>query len=99
MLSFPKNLEKCCEDIFLTFFGRNLFCCHIRQQMATEKVPKVPQKYACEPCDYITSRYSQYLRHTATVKHQKGHLATEFNKKVPKGSRKHKKTCTWAAAA
>jgi len=39
--------------------------------LATDLVQNVPEKYHCEKCDYTTSRYSQYVRHTTTRKHTK----------------------------
>jgi hypothetical protein len=45
--------------------------------MATEKVQKVPSKFACDVCDYNTSRQSQYERHLTTRKHLN---AENFNK-------------------
>jgi hypothetical protein len=45
--------------------------------MSTEQVQKVPSKFACELCDYNTSRHSQYERHLTTSKHLN---AVNFNK-------------------
>ena len=39
------------------------------KQNETNKVQKVPNKYVCNYCHYITCRLSQYERHTLTDKH------------------------------
>jgi hypothetical protein len=65
---------------------------------------KVPKKYICEKCDYITSRTSQWMRHISTAKHKMDKMD---NNKVPDifececgkeysyitGLYKHKKKC------
>ena len=38
--------------------------------MLTDLVPKVPNIFVCELCDYSSSRKSQYERHILTSKHQ-----------------------------
>lgn len=44
--------------------------------MATFLVPKSSEIFFCKICDYSSSRKSQYVRHLATDKHKKRHLAT-----------------------
>jgi len=39
--------------------------------MLKSSVPESSNKYNCESCYYKTSRYSQYIRHLDTPKHQK----------------------------
>jgi hypothetical protein len=39
--------------------------------MLKSSVPESSEKYNCETCYYNTSRYSQYIRHLDTPKHQK----------------------------
>ena len=39
--------------------------------MLKSSVPESSNKYNCETCYYNTSRYSQYIRHLDTPKHQK----------------------------
>jgi hypothetical protein len=39
--------------------------------MLKSSVPESSNKYNCEMCYYNTSRYSQYIRHLDTPKHQK----------------------------
>ena len=39
--------------------------------MLKGSVPESSNKYICESCDYKSSRYSQYIRHLGTPKHQK----------------------------
>ena len=58
---------------------------------------KSSQFYSCEICDYSTSKYSNFIKHTLTRKHQK---RTFLNEKVAKKSsqkitnkRKSKKCC------
>jgi len=46
--------------------------------MVTKKVPKGSEIYRCEPCDYISSRKSQYDRHLLTQKHKNVTNVTEF---------------------
>ena len=55
--------------------------------MLKSSVPKSSKKYCCETCDFNTSRYSQYVRHVDTLKHQKSlksticqQISTNFNK-------------------
>ena len=55
--------------------------------MLKSSVPKSSKKYCCEICDFNTSRYSQYVRHVGTLKHQKSlksticqQISTNFNK-------------------
>ena len=52
-------------------------------EMATEKVPKVPKNHVCLLCDYNTSRFSQYVRHLSTLKHENNVLATDGNRLEP----------------
>jgi len=55
--------------------------------MLKSSVPKSSKNYCCESCDFNTSRYSQYVRHLDTLKHQKSlksticqQISTNFNK-------------------
>jgi len=48
--------------------------------MLTKKVPKVPNNFVCNFCDYKTSRKSQYDRHLLTAKHK---MLTQKVPKVP----------------
>jgi hypothetical protein len=51
--------------------------------MTTEIVQKSSQKFACELCNFNTSRKSQYERHLTTSKHIQ---STKINEKVPESS-------------
>lgn len=67
---------------------------------------KVPKKYICDKCNYITSRESQWERHVLTGKHK---MDKNDKKKVPNkfececgktysyinGLYKHKKKCEY----
>ena len=39
--------------------------------METKKSPKIPKKYICESCDYLTSNKKDFNKHLLTAKHQK----------------------------
>jgi len=69
-------------------------------------VPKVPENFICEKCDYITSRKSQYDRHILTSKHQNTYASVKVPHKKhicecgkEYGHRQslhnHKKNCTF----
>ena len=44
--------------------------------MLQKKSPKVAKKYECITCDYFTSKYSDYVKHSSTLKHTNNHDAT-----------------------
>ena len=46
-----------------------------------QKIPKNPQKYFCEKCNYITCNKKDYAKHLATQKHQ---IVTFSDQKSPK---------------
>ena len=54
--------------------------------MSTDLVPESSTKYACNICDYSTSRKSQYDRHMTTDKHQNLQKSTKINHLVPESS-------------
>lgn len=69
-------------------------------------VPKVPENFICQKCDYITSRKSQYDRHVLTSKHQNTYASVKVPQKKhicecgkEYGHRQslhtHKKNCTF----
>jgi hypothetical protein len=64
------------------------------KQNETKKVPKSSENYACEFCDYNTSRKSQFDRHLTTDKHKKHVFETNETKKVPKSSIKYQCDCS-----
>jgi len=39
--------------------------------MEVKKSPKIPKKYCCEPCYYLTSNKKDYTKHLLTAKHKK----------------------------
>jgi len=39
--------------------------------METKKSPKIPKKYICKSCDYLTSNKKDFNKHLLTAKHQK----------------------------
>lgn len=45
-----------------------------------KKSPKIPKKYYCKTCDYITSNLKDYNKHNLTRKHE---ILTNPNKKSP----------------
>ena len=47
--------------------------------MLTSLVPKVPDIFICNICDYSTSRKSQYDRHILTSKHKNLTLTNTFS--------------------
>lgn len=49
--------------------------------MTNEKSPKIPKKYTCEKCDYITSNKKDYVKHLSTQKHK---ILIDTNEKSPK---------------
>jgi len=77
--------------------------------MTTNKTPKTPKKYICEPCDFRCSNKKDYNRHLLTVKHKILHNTTNYPKKNPKAYTcecgkeykhhsslwKHKQKCTY----
>jgi len=58
--------------------------------MDINKVPKVPQKYKCNICDYTTSRLSQYNRHIMTSKHK---MVLNGINQAPESSKTHICSC------
>jgi hypothetical protein len=47
--------------------------------MSTLKIPKIPDKYSCEICDYSTSSKKDYTKHNLTQKHIRNTTATISN--------------------
>ena len=45
-----------------------------------KKIPKNPQKYSCQSCNYITSSKKDYNKHLLTRKHK---IVTNDDKKIP----------------
>jgi hypothetical protein len=39
--------------------------------METKKSPKIPKKFKCESCDYLTSNKKDFAKHLLTAKHKK----------------------------
>jgi hypothetical protein len=56
------------------------------KQNETNLVPKSTEKYYCEKCDYICSRYSHLSRHKMTLKHKMKQNETYL---VPKSTAKY----------
>jgi hypothetical protein len=52
--------------------------------MANKKIPKNPQKFCCEICDYYTCNKKDFSKHCKTIKHLSVSVANEFNEKIPK---------------
>jgi hypothetical protein len=53
--------------------------------METKKSPKIAKKYVCECCDYICSKQSEIIKHTATRKHEKMTIGNKMEiKKIAK---------------
>ena len=61
--------------------------------MATEITNLNPPKYGCEPCDFFTSKKTDYMRHLATQKHKFIVLATISNTKNEKNTKYECKIC------
>ena len=53
------------------------------QQMSTEISQKIPKKFICIFCDYITCNKKDFNKHTTTVKHKTQLKSTNINKKSP----------------
>jgi hypothetical protein len=51
--------------------------------MLHKKSPKIPKKYSCGDCDYVTSNKKDFDKHSATDKHQMLHNAAEKSPKIP----------------
>ena len=51
--------------------------------LGNESAPKKGKKYACENCDYVTTKKSHYDRHVSTQKHNWIQLDINDPKKVP----------------
>ena len=49
--------------------------------MSTILSPKIPVKYACDVCDYLTCSKKDYNKHLLTDKHKKHCVSTNFNNK------------------
>jgi hypothetical protein len=54
------------------------------QQLSTKKSPKIPIKYSCENCYYITCNKKDYVKHLTTDKHKNHLKSTYINEKIPK---------------
>lgn len=54
--------------------------------MADKKIPKNPQKFLCNLCDYNTSNIKDYNKHIATRKHK---MLTSDLQKIPKNPQKY----------
>jgi hypothetical protein len=55
--------------------------------MSTEKSQKIPDKYCCEICLYMTINKKDYSKHLSTRKHQNNCLSTKINnnsQEIPK---------------
>jgi len=52
--------------------------------MSTELSPKIPLKFVCESCDYITCNKKDYNKHLLTAKHKNHSKSTFINQKSPK---------------
>ena len=61
--------------------------------MATEITNLNPPKYGCDPCDFFTSKKTDYMRHLATQKHKFIVLATISNTKNEKNTKYECKIC------
>jgi hypothetical protein len=55
----------------------------IYQQMSTHLSQKIPLKYTCDICEYLTSNKKDYTKHLLTDKHKKHEMSTEINNKSP----------------
>ena len=62
---------------------RDIFCCYIKQRMATKNSAKIDNIFYCEKCDYTCSYTSDFNKHLLTRKHR---LATVSNDIVTKKS-------------
>jgi hypothetical protein len=51
--------------------------------MSTDLSPKIPCKFECIRCDYITCNKKDFNKHLTTVKHKNPQKSTDFNKKSP----------------
>ena len=71
-----------------------------------KKFEKVREIYECKPCNFTTSRFSQYERHLTTRKHKNQHLSTTMKNdffececgklyKERSGLWRHKKKCDY----
>ena len=67
-----KNLK--IVTIIFYYFWRKVFrdflCIIYMVHNGTLFVPKNPQKYKCELCDYITFNYKDFKKHIKTIKHK-----------------------------
>ncbi len=60
-------------NFLFLFFKKNLgkkYVSIIYLQMLTENLPKFPNKFYCEVCNFNTSRKSHYENHLLTQKHK-----------------------------
>lgn len=68
-----------------------------------KKMPKKCQKFYCEKCDFVCTKYSNYAKHINTAKHKmvtngdNGIFLCECGKKYAyrQGLSRHKRTCTY----
>jgi hypothetical protein len=49
-------------------------------------IPENASKYHCKPCDFITCKNSNYIKHISTAKHQKRTLSTNINNLMPENA-------------
>jgi len=60
-------------NFLFLFFKNNLgkkYVSIIYLHMLTENLPKIPNKFYCENCNFNTSRKSHYDKHLLTQKHK-----------------------------
>jgi hypothetical protein len=51
-----------------------------------KKSPKIPKKFQCEKCDYITCNKKDFSKHIETKKHFVNinqHISTDLSQKIP----------------
>lgn len=75
---------------FIRLNLKDLLYTYFRLTMADKKIPKNPQKFFCNLCDYNTSNLKDYNKHIATRKHK---MLTSDLQKSPKNPQKYTCDC------
>jgi hypothetical protein len=83
-----------CDDkkIFINLFKKGfrniLFVYDMEDNDKMPKMPKNAEKFICELCDFECAKYSNYVKHLGTLKHENikngNKMVTNDNQKMPK---------------
>jgi len=65
--------------IFLQKQFRDFLCCLFMATIGNNFIPKNPQKFQCEKCNYLTCNSRDFKKHLQTKKHMSVTQATESN--------------------